>query len=207
MGIFDGKVVLVTGAGRGAGRAIAAEFAAAGARLAVNDISPVNLDITVAQARAAGAEVHDYIFDIAKRLPAQALIAQVLADFGRLDILVNHASVAPQQPLLTMDEWDWCRTVDVNLNGAFFLMQAASVAMAGHDGVIIQYVLPPAAQADRSAALTISKAGVLALVEAAAIEFSLYNIRVHAVYAQKDVEPTSILTLCASGYQPQEGQF
>jgi 3-oxoacyl-[acyl-carrier protein] reductase len=181
---FEGKVVLVTGAGRGAGRAIAQAFAEQGAILAVNDITPINLDETVAGIREAGAQVKDYIFDIAKRLPARALVEEIMGDWGRLDILINHANVRPRAPILEMDEWDWQRTLDVNLSGAFYLMQSAGRAMREQGGGVIIHIgssiegLP--GFNDRAAYLA-SMTGLLGLSRSAAREFEAYNIRVNMV--------------------------
>ncbi len=93
---FEGKVVLVTGAGKGLGREISLAFAREGALVAANDLTPINLDTTVELIRSQGGQVRDYVFDIAKKMPAQALVQQVLDDWQRVDVLINHASVAPQ---------------------------------------------------------------------------------------------------------------
>jgi 3-oxoacyl-[acyl-carrier protein] reductase len=182
MGDFEGKVVLVTGAGRGAGRAVAQAFAEQGAILAVNDITPINLDETVAGIREAGAPVKDYIFDIAKRLPARALVEEVMEDWGRLDILVNHANVRPRASILEMDEWDWQRTLDVNLSGAFYLMQSAGRAMREQGGGAVIHIGSSIEGSpgykDRAAYWT-SMTGLLGLSRAAAREFEAYNIRVN----------------------------
>jgi NAD(P)-dependent dehydrogenase (short-subunit alcohol dehydrogenase family) len=183
---FKGKVVLVTGAGRGAGRAVAWAFAREGAILAVNDITPINLDETVIQIKESGAQVKDYVFDIAKRLPARALVEEVLEDWGRLDILVNHANVKPRAAVLEMDEWDWQRTLDVNLSGAFYLMQSAGLAMQEQGGGIIVHIGWTTGRAhglnDRFAFLA-SNSGLAGLTREAALEFAAYNIRVNMICA------------------------
>ena len=129
MSDFADKVVLVTGAGKGIGREVAEAFAAHGASVAVNDISPVNLDETLVHIAAAGGRTKAYVEDIAKKMPVQALLNAVLDDFGRIDILVNCAEVEPRKPVLEMDDWDWQRTLDVNLTGAFLLTQSAGRIM------------------------------------------------------------------------------
>jgi NAD(P)-dependent dehydrogenase (short-subunit alcohol dehydrogenase family) len=184
MAEFEGKLVLVTGAGRGAGRAVAQAFSDQGAILAVNDITPINLDETVALLKKSGGKVKDYVFDIAKRLPARALVEEVLEDWGRLDILVNHANVKPRASLLEMDEWDWQRTLDVNLSGVFYLMQSAGRAMREQGGGTIVNIGWTSGQAhgldDRFAYLT-SNSGLAGLSREAAREFAAYNIRVNMV--------------------------
>jgi 3-oxoacyl-[acyl-carrier protein] reductase len=196
MGDFEGKVVLVTGAGRGAGRAIALAFAKQGAILAVNDITPINLDETVAGIREAGGQVKNYIFDIAKRLPARALIEEIMEDWGRLDILVNHANVRPRASILEMDEWDWQRTLDVNLSGAFYLMQSAGRAMREQGGGVIIHIgssIEGLPGFNERAAYLASMTGLLGLSRSAAREFEAYNIRVNMVctnLAQGNLHPS-----------------
>ena len=113
MAHLEGKVVLVTGAGRGVGRVVAQGFARRGAIVAANDITPVNLDGTIADIQAEGGRARDYIYDVAKSMPVRALVNQVVVDWGRIDVLVNCARVEPHAPVLGMDEWDWQRTLDV----------------------------------------------------------------------------------------------
>ena len=181
---FKDQVVLVTGAGRGLGRAIAEAFAARGAVVAANDLTPVNLDETVLRILAAGGRAHPYVFDVAKRLPVQAMVEGIVDNLGRIDILINNAGVEPHAPILDMDEWDWQRTLDVNLSGPFFAMQHAGRAMRQQGGGIIVNIASIAGRAhglkDRSAYVA-SKQGLIGLTREAAREFAAYNIRVNAV--------------------------
>jgi len=183
MGDFTDKVVLVTGAGKGVGRAVAEALAARGTIVAANDITPVNLDETVARITASGGRVKAYVEDIAKKMPVQALVNQVLDDWGRIDILVNCAEVAPSALLLDMDDWDWQRTLDVNLTGAFLLTQSVGRVMraSSPQGGIIIHIGWHARRPDRRAAYFVSKAGLAAFVEHAALELAAFGIRVHLV--------------------------
>jgi NAD(P)-dependent dehydrogenase (short-subunit alcohol dehydrogenase family) len=179
---FENKVVLVTGAGRGAGREAALAFAAQGASVAVNDINPLSLDELVRECTEMDGQARAYCFDVAKRMPVMALVSQVVEELGRIDILVNNAAVEPTATILEMDEWDWHRTIDVNLSGAFFLMQQVGRVMREQGGGVMVNIGANRShvQAKRAAYLT-SKEGLLSLTQEAASELAEYNIRVHAI--------------------------
>lgn len=178
---FQDKVVLVTGAGRGSGRQIAGAFAAQGARLALNDISPQNVESLAAELELLGGKPKVYLDDIAKKVAVQALVNQVQDDFGRVDILVNHASVEPHEPLLDMDEWDWHRTLDVNLTGVFLAMQSVGRLMREcGGGVIVNLVsLSGSTSTLNRSAYIASMFGLIGLTQQAARELFAYGIRVH----------------------------
>jgi 3-oxoacyl-[acyl-carrier protein] reductase len=181
---FEGKVVLITGAGRGIGREIAAAFAAHGAKVAANDITPINLDQTVEQISSTGGFIKDYVADISKKMPVQALVSRILEEWDRIDILVNNAGVEPHAPLLDMDAWDWQRTIDVNLSGPFFTTQTVGRIMREQGAGVIVNIASIAGRAhglkDRSAYVA-SKMGLIGLTREAARELSAHNIRVNAV--------------------------
>ena len=177
---LSGKVVLITGAGKGSGRALARALAERGAIVAANDISPVNVEEVVDQILAQGGRAKAYVEDVAKKLGAQNLIKQVEDEFGRLDVLVNHASVRPHDALLDMDEWDWHRTLDVNLTGAFLMTQSAGRVMQSQgSGVIINLVTLSQESAGNEAAFAASMQGLAGFTSQAARELSPYGIRVH----------------------------
>ncbi len=181
-----GKVALIGAAGREPGRSVALALARASARIAANDLTPMGLDETVEQIQSLGGVARDYVDDVSKGLPARALVARVVEDFGRLDILVNFAGARPQAPVLDMDEWDWQRTLDFNLNGPFLMMRAAGRIMSDRGGGIILNVIGPGPSTEPGqAAYNASTAGTLALAQTAAAEFLAYNICVHAICAGK----------------------
>jgi NAD(P)-dependent dehydrogenase (short-subunit alcohol dehydrogenase family) len=178
------KVVLITGAGKGTGRALALAFAERGAIVAANDISPVNVEQVVAEIISCGRRAKAYIEDVAKKVGAQALVNCVEEDFGGIDILVNHAAVEPHTSLLEMDEWDWHRALDVNLTGAFLMIQSAARVMKGKGGGEILNIV---AESGKGAAYLASMAGLKALSQSAESELNLRGIRVHTIENSADV--------------------
>ncbi len=167
------KVVLITGAGKGSGRMLAEAFAEHGATVAANDISPINVDAVVEKINVSGGKAKAYIDDVAKKVGAQALVNGVEDDFGRIDILVNHAAVEPHSPLLEMDEWDWHRTLDVNLTGAFLMTQSVGRVMREAGGGVIVNLVTVAGrdESPMRAAFKASMAGLEVLSQQAAHEF------------------------------------
>ncbi len=184
MNEFTNKIVLITGAARGAGRQIALAFSSLGAVIAANDINPISLDETISLIQQAGGKAGAYVFDIAKRMPIEGLVSQVLEHFGHIDVLVNHACVQPDASLLEMDEWDYHRTLDVNLGGPFFTMQQVGRVMQQQGGGAIVNLISAVEHAriiKGHAAHSASQAGVMGLTRAAARELAEYHIRVNSI--------------------------
>ena len=180
---FKDKVVLITGAGRGTWNLLAEAFANEGASLVLNDISPQNVDMLAADLNSRGANVQVFVEDVAKNVGVQALVKQAEDAFGRIDILINHASVEPHVPLLDMDEWDWHRVLDVNLTGVFLMMQTTGRIMRAHGGGVIINLASLAEGTitlDRSAYIA-SLYGMVGLTRQASRELFAHNIRVHAL--------------------------
>lgn len=198
------KVVLITGAGKGSGRILAQAFAARGAIIAANDISPINVEEVVKDIIVKGGRAKAYIDDVAKKVAVQNIINQVEDDFGPIEILINHAAVEPNIPLLELDEWDWHRTLDVNLTGAFLMTQSVGRVMrAQHSGVIINTITPVDELASQSkAAFIASMNGLDGFTQQAAHELRASGIRVYAV---KNVQEKIVETVFALlGLQMEE---
>ena len=173
MGKLDGKTALVTGAGRGIGKAIADRFTQEGARVARMDLahstSDGDLILTV---------------DVSDETAVQRAVSETQAAFGRIDILVNNAAADNSQtPVgdLTLDEWR--RTIDVNLTGVFLLSRAVIRMMRKTGaGVIVNVASQLGSVAVRNkAAYCASKGGVLQLTRAMALDHADDNIRVNSL--------------------------
>lgn len=185
---FAGKVVLVTGAGKGSGSALARAFAERSAFVAANDISPVNVGQVADGINRQGGRAKAYVEDVARKFGVQSIIKQLEDEFGHIDILVNHACVQPRVPLLEMDEWDWRRVLDVNLTGAFLMTQSVGRVMRGQgSGVIFNLIVPNQKSAGEEAALVTTMQGLEAFTRQAARELSPHGIRIHAVETGGDV--------------------
>jgi NAD(P)-dependent dehydrogenase (short-subunit alcohol dehydrogenase family) len=118
------------------------------------------------------------------KMPVQSMVEDIRDDWERIDILVNNAGVEPHASILDMDEWDWRRTIDVNLTGPFFTLQSVGRVMREQGGGAVVNIASIAGRAsglrDRSAYVA-SKMGLIGLTREAAREFAAYNIRVNAV--------------------------
>lgn len=187
-----GKIILITGAGRGTGRQLAQAFAARGAIIAANDISPLNVDAVVEEIIAAGGQARAYIHDVAKKVAVQAMVNQVMDDFGRIDVLVNCANVQPPAALLDLDEWDLHRAFEVNAIGTFLMMQSVGRVMrAGDGGLMINVVKFPG---DAPASFIASRGGIAAMSARADEELKVHGIRVMSITGDDPVEAILRLT-------------
>lgn len=188
---LKGKVAVVTGAGRGIGRAIALACAREGARVVVNfNRSAGAAEETAAAIRGAGGHAVAVGADVALPADRELLIAAALTRFGALDILVNNAGVEVNEAALDSTPATWEHTMAVNLEGAWFLAVEAAQAMCQRGGgsiVNISSVHDAAPLRDR-AVYSISKAGMLMMVKSLALELAGAGIRVNAV------SPGAILT-------------
>ena len=178
---LTGRVALVTGAARGLGRAAAERLLDCGARVAMNVHRPEKAE---ALARELGEEVLVRAGDVADAATVRVLIDEVLARFGRLDILVNNAAAAYTTRFEKIVEAEWRRALDVNLTAPFLLTQAAVPAMRaqGYGRVInLSSTAGKSVSTLGGAHYTASKAGLQGLTRAAAKELGPYGITVNAI--------------------------
>jgi NADP-dependent 3-hydroxy acid dehydrogenase YdfG len=116
----ENKVILILGGAGGIGAAAARDLAAHGARIAVADINKVGADLVAKEIAAAGGETRSYLVDVVQQDQVQTLVADVEADFGRIDVLINAAGVMFIRPLIEIQTVEWEITIDLNVKGTFW---------------------------------------------------------------------------------------
>lgn len=181
---FEGKTVLVTGAGRGIGQAIALAFAREGASVGVNAAHMETAEDTAAKARALGAQALALEANVADEKQVNEMVDRVISELGGIDVLVNNAGVSqPIVPLVEQSTADWDRVIDINLRGTYLCSKAAArwmmeknagkivniASAAGLTGPVMRTAYAP------------SKAATINLSMVLAVELGRYNINVNTV--------------------------
>jgi len=180
---FNDKVVLITGAGAGIGRAAAVQFAKAGAHVAINSLTPANGQQTLRAVLDAGGRGVYIQADVSLAGDARRMVEETVGAFGRLDILVNNAGIVLPGRVDDTSEQDWDKTLAVNLKGVFLVSKYAVAEMRKIGGGVIVHnasVVALKGVKDR-AAYSASKGGVMALTKAMAADYIAENIRVNCV--------------------------
>jgi NAD(P)-dependent dehydrogenase (short-subunit alcohol dehydrogenase family) len=177
---LEDKVAIVTGAGRGIGRAIAERFAEEGAQVVCVGRTRDPLDETAALCGDRATVVQA---DISRSDDVRRAVAAVLEQRGRVDVLVNNAGIDDETPFLEMEEARWNEVIATNLTGVFLMSQAVARAMrAAGGGVILHNISIDASGGDGTfASYNASKAALLGLNRTMALELSQHGIRVNGV--------------------------
>ncbi len=184
MAALEGAVVVITGGGRGIGRAIAEELGAGGAHLVINYAASAEAaEDVAARLRDTGRRAIAVHANVADAEQASALIQATLAEFGRIDVLVNNAGITIDRTLKNLTIADWDTVIQTNLSGYFYTLKAALPCfMEQKSGKVIQVSsfvgkMGNLGQANYAAA----KAGILGLTKTAAIELARYHVTVNAI--------------------------
>ena len=184
MKLLENKVALISGAARGIGKAVALKFASEGANIAFTDIrEDENFNKTLSELQAFGIQAKGYVSNAASFEESHEVVKQIVADFGRIDVLVNNAGITRDGLLLRMSEEQWDAVITVNLKSAFnFSHAVVPVMMRQKGGSIINMssvvgVGGNAGQCNYSA----SKAGMIGLAKSIAKEMGAKGIRANAI--------------------------
>ena len=181
--ILKDRIAIVTGGGRAIGREIARAFSAAGATVVIADMIEANAQQAALEIREAGGRSIGLKVDVREADQVRSMVRTALETYGKLDILVNNAAIAPTTPFLALSVEDWENTLRTNLTGAFLCAKAAVPAMLerGYGRIInIASVSGDRGQVGR-AAYGVSKAGVIQLTKILAVELARSGILVNAI--------------------------
>jgi NAD(P)-dependent dehydrogenase (short-subunit alcohol dehydrogenase family) len=180
---FENTVVLVTGAARGLGRAVALEFATRGAAVSAVDIDADALYAVARELQTLGTRTCAIRADVSRPDDAYSAVERTVEELGRLDVVINNAGTASVQPLLEITEDEWDKVFAVNVKGVLFTLQAAARYMKENGGGRIINVTSPASRMalPNYSAYAASKAAVDSITRAAAVALGRFAITVNAV--------------------------
>lgn len=181
---LDGKVALVTGAGRNIGRTVALALARDGAAVVVNGRSDrAAVDAVVAEIRAAGGRATAWIADVSDEDAVAAMVAAAVGEYGGVDILVSNAGLRRQTSLLEMSHAEWREILSVALDGAFLLARAVVPSMIARGGgaIVGMSGISNHVGTPHRCHVSASKAGLEGLMRSLAVELALHRIRCNCV--------------------------
>ena len=181
---LDGKVALVTGAGRNIGRAVALKFASEGDDIIVNARSnEAEANAVVDEVRSLGRHAVAALADVSDATQVREMFATGLAEFGRIDVLINNAAIRPSKPFVEVTDQDWANVRGVVLDGAFYCTRAVVPSMIKNNVGAIVFITGDGAfggAPDRSH-VSAAKLGLVGLARGLARDLGQYNIRVNVV--------------------------
>jgi 3-hydroxybutyrate dehydrogenase len=210
MGTLAGRKALVTGGGRGIGRAVAIGLARAGASVAVAARTPAEVEAVAAEVRGLGVEAAALVADVARPEAVREMFGAARSVLGRLDIVVCGAGVAPSALVVKTTEEQWRAALETNLSGCFYCLREALGPMAerGWGRVVAVASIAGKTGSPYIGAYAASKHGVLGLVKCAALEVAAKGVTVNAVcpgYVDTPMTDASVARIAEkTGLPPEE---
>jgi 3-oxoacyl-[acyl-carrier protein] reductase len=181
---FQDKVVLITGASGGIGRAIAKKFSQDKAKLALNDIaqSEEGLKSLVEELKKMGAQVKYFLADISKYEEVEKMMVEIQKEFGKLDVLVNNAGVIADRTLAKMTKEEWQKVIDVDLTGIFNCSKLALPLLIPNQGKIISISSIVGQRGNFGQTnYAAAKAGIIGFTKSLSKEVGRFGVRVNAI--------------------------
>lgn len=179
---FEGRTAIITGGSRGIGRAIAEQFAEAGAKIAIIDVNEEALNEATSYFEEKGYPIYSKVASVTDREDIESVFKEVYENFGSIDILVNNAGVIRDNLLFKMTDDDWEMVMDVHLKGAFYASRAAQAYMTKNKYGRIINISSISALGNRGQSnYSTAKAGLQGLTKTLAIELGKFGITANAV--------------------------
>ena len=207
MTLLAGKVALVTGGGSGLGAAAALSYVREGAAVAVADRNEGNARAVAEQITSAGGKTIAIVVDVSSEAQVASMVAQVIAEFGRLDCCFNSAGIGTKEvdtlgiPLSKVTADAWNKTIAINLTGVWLSMKHELAAMGPGGAIVNVASIAGLTGVPGAAAYVASKHGVIGLTKSAAVEFSQHGVRVNVICPGYVETPLTAVTLRERGEQ------
>ncbi|QED30096.1 SDR family NAD(P)-dependent oxidoreductase [Microvenator marinus] len=205
MGILNGKVALITGAGAGLGRAYAHIFAKEGAKVVVNDLGEDTAQKVVAEIKEAGGEASAFAGSVADHAAANAMVQHAVDTFGKLDIVVNNAGILRDRTLVKLSEEEWDIVLAVHLKGTYLVTKAAVLAMGSNGGRIINTSSLAGLKGNFGQAnYGSAKAGIAGFTRVVALETQKAGITVNAIAPVAKTAMTKDISMVPESFEPED---
>jgi NAD(P)-dependent dehydrogenase (short-subunit alcohol dehydrogenase family) len=196
MGLLDGRVCLVTGAGQGLGRSVALEMATEGAKVVLLERNPETVAAVAAEIETRGGAVQAHSLDITDYGRYAEVVRDTVASLGRVDVLVNNAAINPPTRTILDDTLeDWRRTIAINLEAVYMGSKLVAPHMIRQGGGRIIHIasIQGFASSGETGPYNAAKGGIIAYTKSMAVELGRYNILVNAVAPGFMVTPMSVV--------------